>query len=305
MNESYVTKYSTDDSKIPGNVEKNDKKIIFITGCSSGIGLETSIECAKKGHYVFAGVRSTSDLTDLKRRISDERLNFVKIIKIDVAEVFSIKNAVSQIIQEKGRIDVLFNNAGFMMAGSLEDLSINEIQLQINTDLIGPTLLTKFVIPHMRDSRHGIIINMSSVAGKIGFQLSSPYCISKFGIEGLTESLRRELAPQNIKVCLIEAGVVDTKFFENIRYATLSKSSTYAKETKELGIMLNKMVKKRWSSPKHIAEKVVEIIDDNGQFCKYIIGDDAEYLVDIVFNSKDNCKLVDEAIGEIMKRYSE
>ena len=137
-----------------------------------------------------------------------------------------------QILNFTNHIDILFNNAGRMILGSLEDLSDKELSGQVDTDLRGVIILTKNILPIMRKNNSGLIINMSSVAGRIGFPLSSAYCISKFGIEGLSQALRRELMPKNINVCLIEAGVVDTRFFVNTPDAIASKQSAYSEETK-------------------------------------------------------------------------
>jgi len=243
----------------------DSKKIVLITGCSSGIGLETAIECAKNGHIVYATMRDLNKSVELEKRIELEQLNNIEIIRLDVSSTNSIEIAISTIIKKTPRIDVLFNNAGFMMMGSLEDLTLNEIKKQLDTELLGPIYLTKNVIPHMKNNGQGLIINMGSVAGKIGFKLASAYCISKFGIEGFTESLRRELVTRNINVCLIEAGFVNTKFFENTLLAKLSSSSDYAKDTQELKIFFDQIKKEKWSSPSDVAKKVTEIMEENGK----------------------------------------
>lgn len=285
--------------------ELTQQKVILITGCSSGIGLETAIECAKAGHKVFATMRDLNKSEELEKRKDLEQLKNIEIIKLDVSSNNSIEIALSTIIKKTNKIDVLFNNAGFMIMGSLEDLSVNEIQKQIDTDLLGPIYLTKNVIPHMRNNNQGLIINMSSIAGKIGFPLSSAYSISKFGIEGLTESLRRELVTKNINVCLIEAGIVNTKFFENMNTAKFSSTSVYAKDTQMMKIVIDKIKKEKWTEPIDIAKKVIEIIKENGKKCRYVVGDDALYLIDFVHDSKDDCEKIDPAIAEIMGKYLE
>lgn len=281
------------------------QKVVLITGCSSGIGLETAIRCGQNGHIVYATVRDLTRSADLKKRLEKENLDTVEILEMDVSSMDSIENTLSKIIQKSKTIDVLFNNAGFMIMGSLEDLSIHEIQDQINTDLMGPVYLTKNVIPHMRSNKNGLIINMSSIAGKVGFQLSSAYSISKFGIEGLTESLRRELAPRNINVCLIEAGIVNTKFFENMKRSKRSHDSNYAKETHEMELIINKIKKEKWSAPTDVANLVADLIDKDKIECRYIIGSDAEYLIDGLYHDKGNCEKMDNTIAEIMSKYDE
>ncbi len=284
---------------------ETSQKVIVITGCSSGIGLETAVECSKAGHKVFATMRNLNKKEKLEKRIENEKLENIEIMKLDVSSNNSIEIALSTIIKKTQRIDVLFNNAGFMIMGSLEDLSINEIQKQIDTDLLGPIYLTKNVIPHMRNNNQGLIINMSSIAGKIGFPLSSAYNISKFGIEGLTESLRRELTIKNINVCLIEAGIVNTEFFENMDTAKFSSTSVYAKDTQTMKIVMDKIKKEKWSEPIDVAKKVLEIIKENGKKCRYVVGDDASYLIDFVHDSNDDCDKIDLAIAKIMEKYLE
>ena len=125
-------------------------KVVLITGCSSGIGLETAIACAKEGNTVFATVRNMNTSTELKKRIENEQLKNIEILELDVAKTESIEVTISTIVQKAEKIDVLFNNAGFMIMGSLEDLTRDEIESQINTDLLGAIYLTKNVIPHMK-----------------------------------------------------------------------------------------------------------------------------------------------------------
>lgn len=281
-----------------------DCKVVLITGCSSGIGLESAILCARNGHMVYAAVRNTARIHRLRERKERENLSNLKILEMDVSSDVSVENALSRIIQEHGKIDVLFNNAGFMIMGSLEDLTMNEIRSQIDTDLIGPMWLAKNVIPHMRTDKSGLIINMSSIAGKVGFQLSSAYCISKFGIEGLTESLRRELQPRGINVCLIEAGIVNTRFFENMRRAKMSHASVYAKETHEMESAVNMVKKEKWTEPTEVAELVVRLVECEGEIkCRYIVGPDAEYIIDGYYHNKNDCEKMDGTIQEIMAKY--
>ena len=288
-------------------------KVVLITGCSSGIGLETAIECAKEGHTVFATMRNLSKSSELEKRIKKENLEDINIIQLDVSDSSSIEDTIASVVRKTAKIDVLFNNAGFMTMGSLEDLTLSEIRDQINTDLMGPIHLTKLVLPHMKHGDEpGIVINMSSIAGKIGFGLSIPYCISKFGIEGFTESLRREMnakdmggIDRNVRVCLIEAGLVHTKFFENMERAESSYESDYAMETTNMEGMINHIkTLENWSSPTDVSKKVIEIINEGAEKCKYVVGDDAKYLIEQVHASNDNCKLVDEAMMEIMSQYA-
>ena len=296
-------------------MSQTDSKVIVITGCSSGIGLETAIACAKNNMKVFACVRNPYKENELKNRIEKEDISNIEIIEMDVSNDISIKSGIQKINSRTERIDVLFNNAGGMILGSLEDLSDKELTGQLNTDLRGVIILTKNILPIMRKNNSGLIINMSSVAGRIGFPLSSAYCISKFGVEGLSQVLRRELQTKNIHVCLIEAGVVDTKFFVNTPDAMASKDQNgkfvgpYSADTEMMRTVLNRIMKKikdkelKTSKPADIGEKVLEIIRENGKEFRYIIGHDAEAMIAALESSNDDQGKMDVAIENIMKEW--
>ena len=296
-------------------MSQTDSKVIVITGCSSGIGLETAIVCAKNNMFVFACVRNPYKANELKNRIETENLSKIEIIEMDVSNDISIKTGIQKINSSTDHIDILFNNAGRMVLGSLEDLSDKELTGQLNTDLQGVIILTKKIIPIMRKNNSGLIINMSSVAGRIGFPLSSAYCISKFGIEGLSQVLRRELQTKNINVCLIEAGVVDTKFFVNTPDAMSSKDQNgkfvgpYSEDTEIMRTVLNRIMEKieekklTASKPLDVGKKVLEIIRENGKEFRYIIGHDAEAMIAALESSNDDQAKMDVAIANIMKEW--
>ena len=258
---------------------------------------------------VFACIRNSNKAIELKKRIDEEKLSRIKIIKMDVSDDISMMEGIQEINSSTDHIDILFNNAGRMILGSLEDLSNKELTDQLDTDLRGVIILTKNILPIMRKNNSGLIINMSSVAGRIGFQLSSAYCISKFGIEGLSQALRRELISKNISVCLIESGIVDTKFFINTPDAKKAAHSPYTDDTKKMRSVMNNImakIKKETDlalKPIQIAEKVLEIIKENGKNFRYIVGEDAEAMIAALEVSNDDQKRMDVAIENIMKDY--
>jgi NADP-dependent 3-hydroxy acid dehydrogenase YdfG len=286
--------------------EKTQQKVVLITGCSSGIGLETAVECSKAGHKVFATMRNLNKKEKLGKRIENEKLENIEIIELDVSNSDSIENVIASIVRKVKRIDVLFNNAGFMIMGSLEDSTINEIREQINTDLMGPIHLTKQALPHMQSGNEpGLVINMSSIAGRIGFGFTTSYCTSKFGIEGFTESLRGEMLTRNVRVALIEAGIVHTDFFDNVTRTKQSYDSNYAKDTQQMEDMINIIKNKtNWTLPNTIAKIIVEeIIPKNGEKFRYVIGTDAKYLIDAIYSCRDNKKAMDDVVNNIMAQY--
>ncbi len=189
-------------------IDKNSKPVAVVTGSSSGIGYETSLLMARNGFFTHATMRSTdksNKIIDLKR---NEKLP-LEILRLDVTDEKSVKEAIERIINEQGRIDVLVNNAGYALLGPLEELSIREIKEQFETNVFGVIRVTKEVLPIMRRQMHGTIVNISSVAGRIGFPLTSAYVSSKFALEGLSESMAYEVEQFGIKVILIEPNSLE------------------------------------------------------------------------------------------------
>ena len=294
-------------------MSETNSKVIVITGCSSGIGLETAIACGKAGHRVFATMRNLNKKEKLEKRIELEKLENIEIIKLDVSNADGIELFIAGIMKKVNKIDVLFNNAGYMVMGSLEDSTINEIRDQINTDLMGPIHLTKQALPHMKHGENpGLVINMSSVAGRIGFGFTTSYCTSKFGIEGFSESLRREMNTKetggddrNVRVALIEAGIVHTDFFKNLSRTKQSFHSDYTKDTQGMEDLIN-IIKTQdvWAHPQDVAKIIVEnIIPNYGKEFRYIIGTDAKNLINAICNNKDDIGGMDKKITDIMSRY--
>ena len=195
------------------NVESN-QKVGVVTGSSSGIGYATALLLARSGYLTFATMRNPAKGSDLIKVAENEKLP-IHVEQLDVTDLDSIKDFMSLVGQSAGRIDVLVNNAGYALMGSLEDLSMKEIQDQLDTNLLGTVRVTQQVLPVMRAQGSGIIVNISSGAGRFGLQGMSAYVATKFALEGLSESLEYEVRPFGIKVILIEPGVVKTKIFNN------------------------------------------------------------------------------------------
>lgn len=188
-------------------------KVILITGCSSGLGREASIQLSQRGYRVFASMRNLKDREAVQEE-ARQREAALDCIQLDVTDNVSVERAVQAVISKAGRIDVLINNAGYGLTGALETVTMEEIREQYDTNVFGVIRCVQAVLPHMRKQKSGVIINISSVIALTGGPLSSVYASSKFAIEGLTESLVEELAPFGIRVCLIEPGLVLTRFSE-------------------------------------------------------------------------------------------
>ncbi len=184
--------------------------VILITGCSSGIGRATALEAAGRGHRVYATARRPESLRDLEK----ERL---RTLALDVTDAASIRDAVASAIGEAGSIDALVNNAGYGQYGAVEDVTAEEWRQQFDVNLFGAVETTRAVLPAMREKRSGTIVNVSSVGGKIAIPFAAPYCASKHALEAVSDALRVEVAPFGIRVVVVEAGPIETRFADRAR----------------------------------------------------------------------------------------
>ena len=196
-------------------MELDGQKVAVVTGSSSGIGLETCLLLARNGICTYATMRDLNKANLIKKMTEKEEIP-LKIIHMKVNEDYSVIVAFEKILDESKRIDFLVNNAGFGLFGALEDLSIEDIKKQFETNFFGSVRTTQQVLPIMRIQKSGIIVNISSLAGYVGFPTQSAYASTKFALEGLCESLAYEVEPYGIKVVLIEPGIIKTKFVENM-----------------------------------------------------------------------------------------
>ncbi len=192
-----------------------NQKVAVVTGSSSGIGLETILLLARNGICTYATIRDLNKANLIKKMTEKEGIP-LKFVDMNVNEDDSVIRALEKILDESKRIDFLINNAGFGLFGALEDLSIENIKKQFETNFFGAVRTIQQVLPRMRIQKNGIIVNISSLAGYVGFPTQSAYASTKFALEGLCESLAYEVEPYGIKVVLVEPGIIKTKFVENM-----------------------------------------------------------------------------------------
>jgi short-subunit dehydrogenase len=195
-----------------------DQKVAVVTGSSTGIGFETCLLFARSGIRSYATMRDLMKADLIKDIAKKEKLP-LKVIQMDVDKDDSVAEGFKQIREDDEggmSIDILVNNAGFGLFGALEDQSIEDIKKQFETNLFGAIRTIQQVLPIMRDQRSGTIVNISSLAGYVGFPASSVYNSTKFALEGLSESLAYEVEPYGVSIILIEPGVVNTNFVKNI-----------------------------------------------------------------------------------------
>ncbi|MEG1794272.1 MAG: oxidoreductase [Rikenellaceae bacterium] len=194
------------------------KKVVLITGASSGFGKEVAIKLLSKGYIVYAVARGIDKMNDIKALGAN-------ILSLDVTSDSQVEAVVSEIISAEGRIDVLFNNAGYGNFGAIEGVDIKDVEYQFNVNVFGLSRMIKAVLPYMRSQREGLIINTSSVVGKLSMPFSGYYAATKHAVEAISDALRIEVAPLGIKVSIIEPGPVKTGF-EAVVYDNLSKVNT-------------------------------------------------------------------------------
>jgi len=188
--------------------ERSRSKVWFITGSSRGLGRALAEAVLAAGHKLVATARNPAQLADLVERYGDQ----VRAVALDVTDAQAAANAIKIAVDAFGRLDVLVNNAGYGNIGSIEDTSFEEIRAQIETNLFGVINVTKVAIPLMREQRSGHIIQFSSIGGRVGAIGRAPYSTAKWGVEGFSEVLAKEVGPLGIKVTIIEPGGFRTDF---------------------------------------------------------------------------------------------
>lgn len=259
-------------------MSESNSKVAVITGCSSGIGLETALELARNNYKVYATMRDLSKKNELEKIANSENLE-IRYLELNVNDDDSVKKAVTTIFEKEQQIDVLINNAGFGLIGSIEDTSIKETKDLFETIFFGAIRMIQNVLPIMKKQSSGKIINVGSLAGQIGFGFFSTYVSAKFALEGLTHSLRQELQNSGIIISIIEPGAVNTNFYENMKIAQHALDNP---KQKEFILMLKQQAEKILAisfNPKNVAKKILEILNQQEPQPSYVLGKDAERLM--------------------------
>jgi short-subunit dehydrogenase len=263
-------------------------QVALITGCSSGIGYETALMLGRNGFRTFATMRNTKKSDSLQEIIRKEGLD-VSIQQLDVNNNESIENTINNIKNEANRIDVLINNAGFGLVGFFEDLTLDEIRDQFETNFFGVLNITKKIIPIMRLQKSGTIINISSGAGQVGLPGISAYVSTKFAIEGFSESLMYELHPYGIKVVIIEPGVIKTNFFRNCKVSehSVKKNSTYSRSLDKFQRNIE-IMQEHATSPTDVAKVIIQVLGNSEPKQRYIVGNDVAMILEAKRNLSDS-----------------
>ena len=247
------------------------KRVVVITGASSGMGYATLEYLLLQGFIVYGLTRDISRLSEIEHK------NFTPL-NVDIGSQKSIDNAIAKIIQKDKKIDVLLNNAGYGLVSSVEYFKEEEMLEEFNVNLFGLLRVTKSVIPHMREAKSGIIINISSFLGKVGLPLLTLYNASKYAVEGVTDSLRYELKPYNIRVHSILPGFFDTEFARsNLKTndETFADSSAYRNLVEDLAPQIIEQIN-GGNSADEVAELIYTIIEDEKFPARVTAGDKAK-----------------------------
>ncbi len=264
-----------------------DQKVAVVTGSSSGIGFATSLLLARNRFHMYATMRNLDKSKSILDIAKKEKLP-LEVIQLDVDDDKSVKDAVNKIVAEKKRIDVLVNNAGYGLVGCVEELSIDEVKAIFETNLFGIVRVTQAVLPTMRKQGSGIIVNVSSVAGRISFPVTPAYISTKFALEGLSESMRYELEQFGIKVILVEPGVIRTDFSGNMKMArkAMDPNSPYAQLTQKVSAGL-KLLVEHGTPPEEVAKVILKAITSKNPDPRYLVGNDAAIIMEARKNMSD------------------
>jgi short-subunit dehydrogenase len=249
------------------------KKVILITGASSGMGKYSAMDLIKKGHIVYGAARNVDSMHELVELGGHA-------IKMDVTQESDLKNGVDKIIAEQGKIDVLWNNAGYGLYGPVEEVSLDKARFQFDVNLFGLAALTQAVLPHMRKQKAGLIINTSSMGGKIYTPLGAWYHATKHALEGWSDCLRIELKGFGIKVVVLEPGLIETGFASGVEnhFPQESVNGPYGKIVKAL-LNASSNDSMKGSDPKLISKTVTKIINAKNPKTRYVVGKMAKPLM--------------------------
>ncbi len=245
-------------------------KTVLITGTSKGIGLETALVFGRAGYKVFATMRNPKNATAFKQQIKDESLA-INISAIDVDNDDSVKNGIDAILKEIEFIDVLVNNAGIERHGSIEELTMKDFKSTMETNYFGVLRCIKSLLPQMRKNRKGCIINVASVSGHISSSPLGAYAASKFALEAVSEALAGEVKPFNIRVAIVEPGIINTQMAQDIK---ASGNSLYPQVNRFGGLFAASL--ETPTSATLVADKILEIAEIETWKLRHPIGPDAE-----------------------------
>jgi NAD(P)-dependent dehydrogenase (short-subunit alcohol dehydrogenase family) len=243
----------------------NSKQVVLITGSSTGFGRLFTETLARKGHTVFAtmrdlGGRNAKNVSEIRALAEKESLP-IHVLELDVTNDASVERAVNAAIAKASRIDVAINNAGYYLSGLEEAVTTEQAQRLMDTNFLGPVRVNRAVLPHMRRQRSGVLMHISSGAGRVVVPSAGFYCASKFALEALAEAYSYELAAQGIESVIVEPGQYETPVFGNtVRAADEARTNTYG-AAKEIPAKVNAALSSTAGNAQEVADAVLRIIE--------------------------------------------
>ena len=244
---------------------------VLVTGASKGIGMATALVLGRADHTVYATMRNPNRSPELAQTAEKESLP-IKVSIMDVDSDDSVKGAINTIQKENGPIDVLVNNAGIDRAGAIEDLDISDFRAVMETNYFGALRCIQAMLPQMRKRERGCIINITSLSGRIASAPMSSYAASKFALEALSEVLAQEVKRFNIRVAIVEPGVIDTAMPRKITEP--AAASLYPHKRRMSGLFAAAL--ETPTSPLLVGQKILDIIESDNWQLRHPVGPDAE-----------------------------
>ncbi len=245
-------------------------KSVIITGANRGIGLDATLAFARAGYKVFATMRNPEKAEVLKNKLKEESLN-ITLTAMDVDSDASVKYAIDSILQENGAVDVLVNNAGIERHGSIEELAMADFKSVMETNVFGALRCIKGVLPDMRKQRKGCIINITSVSGKVATSPLGAYAASKFALEAISEALAMEVKPFNVRVAIVEPGIINTDMARDIG----DGGNSIYPHVNRFGALFVASLKTPTSATL-VADKILEIAESGTWILRHPVGPDAQ-----------------------------
>jgi NAD(P)-dependent dehydrogenase (short-subunit alcohol dehydrogenase family) len=243
----------------------NSKQVVLITGSSTGFGRLFTETLARKGHIVFAtmrdpGGRNAKNASEIRTIAKNDSLP-IHVLELDVTDDASVERAIDAAVSNAGRIDVAINNAGYFLTGLEEAVTTEQARRLMDTNFLGPVRVNRAVLPHMRRQRSGVLIHISSGAGRVILPSAGFYCASKFALEALAEAYSYELAGQGIESVIVQPGAYETPVFGNtVTAADEGRTSTYG-AVKELPAKINAALSSAAGNAQEVADAVLRIIE--------------------------------------------
>ena len=242
-----------------------EQQVVFVTGASSGFGRLTAQSLARQGYTVFAGIRQShgknaAARVEIQTLAETERLA-LEVLDVDVTEEASVEQAVKQVIEQVGRLDVVVNNAGIAVSGPIEALTLEQVQQQFDTNVFGALRVNRAALPQMRKQGSGLLIQIGSVMGRLAFPFAGVYSATKFALEGLTEAYRQELAALGIDAVIVEPGTYPTDFLKKIGGPTdIERVGPYSAFLEQFTTMMMNPSPQGEPDPQEVADAIAQVI---------------------------------------------